>query len=94
MPHYRHCLFDELSKFPQQSQQWRLKSVRGVGVCQVCHASYAAMFSFFFGSSTDGPSPPRIREGHKTVEVIIDDERLQVDVDVLAEVSGLFLQIQ
>ena len=59
----------------------------------MCHVP-SAMFSFFFGSSTDGPSPPTIREGHKTVQVIIDDERLQVDVDVLAEVSGLFLQIQ
>lgn len=28
------------------------------------------------------------------MEVIIDEEQLQVDVDVLAEVSGLFLQIQ
>ncbi|CAK9058081.1 unnamed protein product [Durusdinium trenchii] len=52
------------------------------------------MFSYLFGSSADGPSLPTIREGHKTVDVIIDHERLQVDVDVLAEVSGLFLQVQ
>ena len=52
------------------------------------------MFSFIFGSSVDGPGPPTIQEGHQTVDVIIDGERLQVDVDVLAEVSGLFLQIQ
>lgn len=52
------------------------------------------MLSYLFGSSTDGPHPPSIQEGHKTVDVIIDSERLLVDVDVLADVSGLFLQIQ
>ena len=52
------------------------------------------MLSFFFGSSTDGPPVPTIQEGNKTVDVIIENEQLEVDVDVLAEVSGLFLQIQ
>ncbi|CAE7367699.1 hypothetical protein AK812_SmicGene39243 [Symbiodinium microadriaticum] len=52
------------------------------------------MFSFIFGASTEGRSPPTIQEGHKAVEVVIDGERLKVDVDVLAEVSGLFLQVQ
>ena len=53
-----------------------------------------AMFSYIFGTSNEGRSPPSIQEGHKAVEVVIDGERLKVDVDVLADVSGLFLQVQ
>ncbi|CAE7196341.1 unnamed protein product [Symbiodinium natans] len=52
------------------------------------------MFSYIFGTSAEGRNPPTIQEGHKAVEVVIDGEHLKVDVDVLAEVSGLFLQVQ
>lgn len=83
---------------PIAKTNWTNPKTKGVIIAKyigdrVCHAQIA-MFSFFFGSAADGRNPPSIGDGHKTVEVIIDDEHLQVDVDVLAEVSGLFLQIQ
>eukprot|EP00930_Biecheleria_cincta_P086119 TRINITY_DN75487_c0_g1_i1.p1 TRINITY_DN75487_c0_g1~~TRINITY_DN75487_c0_g1_i1.p1 ORF type:complete len:797 (+),score=152.98 TRINITY_DN75487_c0_g1_i1:18-2408(+) len=52
------------------------------------------MFSLFFGASGDGRGAPPVAEGHKAVKIVIDEEPLEVDVDLLSEVSGFFLQVQ
>ena len=84
---------------PIAKTNWTNPKTKGVIIAKyigdrVCYAQIA-MFSFLpLVPRPTAAAPPSIGDGHKTVEVIIDDEHLQVDVDVLAEVSGLFLQIQ
>mmetsp|Transcript_82375 Transcript_82375/g.256037 ORF Transcript_82375/g.256037 Transcript_82375/m.256037 type:complete len:797 (+) Transcript_82375:80-2470(+) len=50
--------------------------------------------SLFFGSALEGPVDPPVSDGHRGIDVIIDGQALRVDVDALAEASGLFLQVQ
>jgi len=52
------------------------------------------MLSFFFGAANEGPADPPVPEGHRGIDVIIDGQALRVDVDILAQASGLFLQVQ
>lgn len=50
--------------------------------------------ALFFGTQKGDSEDPPVQEGHRSIEVLIDGTALQVDVDALAEHSGLFLQIQ
>jgi len=49
---------------------------------------------WFFGGTEPPPVDLLVAEGHQSVDVLIDGQAVQVDVDVLAESSGLFLQLQ
>lgn len=48
----------------------------------------------FFGAPGEGIIDPPVADGHRGVNVLIDGQVLQVDLDILAEASGLFLQVQ
>jgi len=50
--------------------------------------------SIFFGAVDQRPPDPPVGPGHRGIDVLIDGQLLRVDVDVLAEASGLFLQVQ
>jgi len=47
-----------------------------------------------FGTSTETAPVCAVAPGHRGIDVLIEDDRIHVDVDALAEVSGLFLQVQ
>lgn len=50
--------------------------------------------SLLFGTAIEGPVDPPVPEGHRGVNVIIENQSVFVDVDALAKYSGLFLQVQ
>jgi len=59
-----------------------------------CKLPPLQMFSFLFGSTGESAADPQVEEGHRGLDVIIDGTVLRVDVDALADASGLFLQVQ
>lgn len=50
--------------------------------------------SLFFGTQQTGPAAPEVKAGNRAIDVTVEGQTLRVDVDALADVSGLFLQVQ